>query len=531
MKRLLFLLAFLCAGLVQAMDFIPLNRPKSVLVDGRPGKDRLEYQADGTLILKGGTASCVQLAWECEFKTRTRVLGGMWERTYGDSAWRRIESTNVPRDGFMAWYVLVSDDSRTDGYGIKVQPNAFASWRVYPNRLELFLDVRAGTHPVELGTRSLALCTLVSRQGHDRESAFAAGRAFCRLMCPTPRLSAAPVYGYNDWYCAYGNNTATNFLADIKFLVETMDAQPGGPVTNRPFAIVDDGWQNAIRHGGDPLKRGGQWGSVNPRWGLPMAEVAHRIKTMKARPGLWYRPFEPDEGEVKLPIDPTDPKWKRRIREDLARFADWGMELVKIDFITYDWNVTWGYELTATPFGKPLAPWRDRTRTSAEVIRDLYQTMRAAAGDRLLIIGCNAIDHFAAGLFELQRTGDDTSGREWARTRKMGPNTLGMRAIHNGIFYLNDGDCVGLVNEGDIPWQKNRQWLDLVSHSGTALFISWKRSLVTPDIARELGRAWRTAAHCTTTGEPLDWRSTPRPRHWLFGENCRATYDWDGPND
>ena len=452
----------------------------------------------------------------------------MWERTYGDSAWRRVDAPKAPRGGAMAWYVLATDGTRTDGYGVKVQPNAFACWRAFPDRLTLRLDVRAGASPVELGDRALALCTLVSRKGAEGERPFAAGRAFCRAMCPAPRLPSAPVYGYNDWYCAYGKNTATNFLADAKFLVEAMDAQPGAPVANRPFVVVDDGWQNALKRGGDPSKPGGQWGAVNPHWGMPMEEFARRVKALGARPGLWYRPFDPDEGKEALPVDPTDPKWERRLRAELAHFADWGMELVKIDFITYDWGFAWGFELEDSPVKKPLAAWRDRSRTSAEVVRGLYRAMREAAGERMLIIGCNAIDHFAAGLFELQRTGDDTSGREWARTRKMGPNTLGMRAIHNGTFYLNDGDCVGLVNAGDVPWHLNRQWLDLVARSGTALFTSWKRSLAAdPEVARALGAAWKTASRPAATGEPLDWLETPRPRRWRFGDGDTVTYDWD----
>ena len=525
----MFLLAsLLAAGFAHAMDFIPLSAPAEIRVDGRPAGSRVTLTSDGTLTLHGGTASTVTLAWRGALGAATRVLGGMWERTYGDSAWRRIDAPDAPRGGTHAWYVLATDGTRTDGYGVKVQPNAFACWRARPDGLELSLDVRAGSEPVELGDRALALCTLVARRGAPGESPFAAGRAFCRAMCPASRLPAAPVYGYNDWYCAYGRNTATNFLADAKFLIDAMDAQPGDPVTNRPFVVVDDGWQNALKHGGDPSRPGGQWGAVNSRWGMEMPEFARRVKALRARPGLWYRPFEPDEGEKALPVDPTDPKWERRIREEMARFADWGLELVKIDFITYDWNVTWGYELEDSPVKKPLPQWRDRSRTTAEVVRGLYRAMREAAGDRMLIIGCNALDHFAAGLFEIQRTGDDTSGKEWARTRKMGPNTLGMRAIHNGVFYLNDGDCVGLVDAGDVPWRQNRQWLDLVARSGTALFTSWKRSLAAdPEVARALGAAWKTASRAAATGEPLDWQTTPRPRAWRFGDGRRATYDWD----
>ena len=511
-----------------AMDFAHVLKPDGIQLDGEPAGNRVSIRDDGSVFLHGGNASWVKLSWESSFGGAARTLGGMWERTYGDSGWTALSATNRVRGGTMPWYFLVTDGTRTDGYGVRVQPNAFASWKAFPDRLELTLDVRAGVDPVELGSRTLELCRLVSRKGSVGERAFAAGRAFCRMMCPQSRLPKEPVYGYNDWYCAYGNNTATNFLADVRHLVNLMDAQPGPKIVNRPFAVVDDGWQCSRFRGGDPRADGEQWGRSRPKWDMAMDEFARRVKALGARPGLWYRPLYPDAGKGEQPIDPTDPKWARRIRSEMRQFADWGMELVKIDFITYDWNFTWGYELEESPVKKLKKSWRDRTRTTAEVVCGLYRVMREAAGDNMYIIGCNAIDHFAAGLFELQRIGDDTSGKEWERTRKMGPNTMGMRAIQDGIFYSNDGDCVGLVKKGDVPWHLNRQWLDLVSRSGTALFISWKRSLATdPDVARALGMAFRRASMRVPTAEPLDWQDTLRPAKWRFGDGTIGDYDWD----
>jgi len=528
-----------CAA--QAMDFATVTRPDAVLLDGVPAGTRVAVAEDGGVTLKGGTASWVTLRWKTALGAGTRVLGSMWERTYGDSAWRRIDDAMAPRGGAMAWYFLATDGKRTDGYGVMVQPNAFARWKVNPAEIELLLDVRAGSRPVELGARAVRLCTLVSRKGTADENAFAAGRALCRLMCPKPRLPKAPVYGYNDWYCAYGNNTATNFLEDVRALVGFMDAQPGAKVANRPFAVVDDGWQ-LKENRGDAVGVEGQWVTHNVRWGMDMKTFCARVKALEARPGLWYRPLMPwkampaglkTSGESEkvwkggFLIDPTAPGLADMIKADLARFRAWGIELVKIDFITFDWNTVWGYELGDSPIRHDKAVWRDRSRTSAEVVRGLYAAMREGAGD-MYVIGCNALDHFAAGLFELQRTGDDTDGRGWARTRKMGPNTLGMRAIQNNIFYSNDGDCVGLVKEGDVPWHLNRQWLDLVAVSGTALFTSWRRRLARdPEVAQALGKAWRHASTGPETAEPLDWLETPRPRRWRLADGTVRTYDWD----
>lgn len=89
-----------------------------------------------------------------------------------------------------------------------------------------------------------------------------------------------------------------------------------------------------------------------------------------------------------------------------------------------------------------------------------------------MIIGCNTIGHLGAGLMHLNRTGDDTSGRIWERTRRMGVNTLAFRLPQHNTFYHIDADCVGIF--GMIPWEKNRQWADVLAKSGTPLFVSGK---------------------------------------------------------
>lgn len=530
-----------CFCTVRAMEFATVDKPDEVFLDELPAGERVEIMPDGGVVLEGGKASFVRLRWNVRIDGAIRVYGSVWERTYGDSAWRRVDDVHAPRNGSMAWYFLMTDGVRTDGYGVKVQPNAFASWKVRTDGIELLLDVRAGSCPVNLGGRKVCLCTLVSRRGTDAETPFAAGRRFCRLMCPVSRLPSLPIYGYNDWYCAYGRNTATNFLEDAQALVKSMDAQPGEKVMNRPYIVVDDGWQ-LKESCGDSVGFDGQWVTNNVRWGMDMKTFCSRVKALNAHPGLWYRPMMPwsampetmrTTGEAEkiwkggFVIDPTSSELLERIKTDLGRFRSWGFELVKIDFITFDWNTEWGYKLGDSPIQNNKAVWRDCSRTTAETVRNLYAAMREGAGN-MYVIGCNAIDHFAAGLFELQRTGDDTDGRGWERTRKMGPNTLGMRAIQNNIFYVNDGDCVGLVRQDAIPWHLNKQWLELLSVSGTALFISWKRSLMEdPEIANSLGNAWRRASKTSGTAEPLDWLEELCPRRWRLNDGLIRIYNWD----
>ena len=95
----------------------------------------------------------------------------------------------------------------------------------------------------------------------------------------------------------------------------------------------------------------------------------------------------------------------------------------------------------------------------------LYGAILRAAGDSP-VLGCNCMGHLGAGLMHLNRTGDDTSGVLWERTRQRGVNTLAFTLPQHGSFFAIDADCVGIT--GKIDWELNRRWLQLLSESGTA---------------------------------------------------------------
>jgi len=222
-------------------------------------------------------------------------------------------------------------------------------------------------------------------------------------------------------------------------------------------------------------------------------------------------------------LDPTVPEARAQIGRDVARVVDWGYGLVKHDFSTYDLLGRWGFEMGSeiTQGGWHFA---DRSKTTAEVILDLYECIREAAGGAL-VLGCNTVGHLGAGLFEIQRTGDDTSGRVWERTRRMGINTLAFRMPQHDAFFAVDADCVGLTSE--IPWDLNRQWLDLLARSGTPLFVSAAPDAVGPAQREALRAAFARAASPHPIAEPLDWLDTTCPRRWrINGEEVR--FDWLG---
>ena len=163
----------------------------------------------------------------------------------------------------------------------------------------------------------------------------------------------------------------------------------------------------------------------------------------------------------------------------------------------------------------------DKTKTNAEIVLDFYRLIKDAAGD-MLIIGCNTVSHLSAGLVHIYRTGDDTSGREWERTKKMGVNTLAFRLAQNENFYMCDADCVGIL-KNYIPWEKNSQWLHLLSYSNTPLFISCTDKI--NEVQREnIKEAYRVFKLPHET-EPIDIFETKAPQKWLI-DGKTVEYDF-----
>ena len=61
----------------------------------------------------------------------------------------------------------------------------------------------------------------------------------------------------------------------------------------------------------------------------------------------------------------------------------------------------------------------------------------------------------AAEIFESQRIGDDTSGREWERTRRYGVNGLAHRIAQHRTFSHVDPDLVAITPA--VGWRETSQ--------------------------------------------------------------------------
>jgi alpha-galactosidase len=474
---------------------------------------RIDLHAPATPLEK------IRLVWPWSFSATAKTLGDAWERSYGDLSWEKVSAArNSP------WYLLVHDGSQTHGFGVLTGAASFCYWQATPDTLHLVLDTHSGGMGVLLGDRTLCAAEIVTIQSTPNETPFDTDHRFCKRMCPNPRLPQSPVYGINDWYFAYGNNSRDLILKTTQMMAELVP-----DTDNRPFSVIDDGWETE-----DFTKPNAKFGD--------MAAVAAEIKKLGMRPGLWTRALLANSNDksvnlIQRPaahgkeryLDPTIPENLHRIGETIALYRQWGFEMVKHDYSTYDALGRWGSgmldDLTVEGWH-----FNDRSRTNAEIFLELYRTIREAAGTSLTsagapmyLIGCNTVSHLSAGLFELNRTGDDTSGHEWARTVKMGVNTVAFRLPQHNAFYAVDGDCVGLTTQ--IPWEKNKQWMQLLTGSGAPLFISAQPEAIGPDQRAFIKECFARAAQPQPLGQPLDWLTNPHPTEWLL-DGQKVHFDW-----
>lgn len=411
--------------------------------------------------------------------------------------------------------------------------NSFVSFQCDAYGCTAWLDVRCGGTGVELNGRTLLAGVIVCEHYKDMP-AFQAAREFCRVMCENPRLPKEPVYGSNNWYYAYGKSSREDILKDADII-----AKLAGNNANKPFMVIDDGWSvNSCA---------GPW-IPNEKYG-DMSEIASEFKKRGVRPGLWFRPLHDKDIEEQHPewrikkltndsndpkfkktdegwlgyLDPTMPEVQEYVRATIRKIKKWGFELIKHDFSNFDMFGVWGSSLNGKITVSDGWTFNDKTRTSAEIVLDFYRLIREEAGD-MIIIGCNTVSHLSAGIFELCRIGDDTSGRIWSRTRAYGINTLAFRLCQNDTFYKVDADCVGIIKD-KIDWKLNRQWLDLLSKSGSPLFVSVQPEAITDEIKEDLINAFKINSVQNDVAQPLDWLYNNQPRSWLIN-NVKTDYDF-----
>jgi len=464
----------------------------------------------------------IKLRWNnLSWDKNVRFLGDAWERGYGDMEWKGMNPNR-----FMPWYFCAKSEAKSICYGLKVRPSAMCFWQVDSLGMTLFLDVRCGGSGVNLKGRVIKLADVIACEMRDCTS-FEAMQEFCGQMCEDPILPKYPVYGSNNWYYAYGKSSESEILADCDYILNlTKD------IENKPYMVIDDCWQEHHRLN---EYNGGPWTKGNEKF-PDMKALADKLVQKGVRPGIWVRLLLNEDENIKNEwrlshnncIDPTNPEALNYIKEDIKRICNWGYTLIKHDFSTFDLFGKWGFQMS------PLVTddgWHfyDDSLTSAEVVKLLYKVILdasvEASNGETLILGCNTIGHLGAGYMHINRTGDDTSGVDWERTRFMGVNTLAFRLPQHGKFYEIDADCVGI--DGGISWSMNKQWADVLAQSGTPLFISVRPNILDETEKQELHEILKVASKQEHHVIPVDWEETTCPEHWQDKDHdIDCKYQW-----
>lgn len=480
---------------------------------------RLTQSAVGTSVMltaPNHRIKALHLRWNADLSGNVRVVSDAWERGYGDMAWLPVDP-----DRTLPWTFAVHEEGETICVGVAVRPAAMCWWQVGKDHVGLCLDVRSGNRGVQLGTRVLDVATIQMGKSNPGESAFKAQCRFYKTLCKDPITPPEALYGFNDFYYTYSKNTQDMLLHDSDFLAEVTPANG-----TRPFHVVDCGWQLG---GG---VEGGPWDRGN-RFFPDMPGLARKIKERGQRPGLWSRLLVTHERmpehwyRTTYNLDPSVPEVLAMIEQDMRRFTtEWGYELVKHDFSTIDIFSKWGKDMHRDPIGTDKKTFANGGKTSAEIVIDFYRAIKRGAG-KAYVLGCNTIGHLSAGLVEIARTGDDTSGEGWHQVVKHGVNTIAFKMPHQGAFCAADADCVGIHA---IPWTKNKQWLEMLTVSGTPVFVSaapagFDKHATGPEETAAIKDAFARASVPRPVAEPLDWMETNRPRRWSTVDGPRE-FDW-----
>ncbi len=488
--------------------------------DGEVTDSKVEFEVKNDRVSVYLTAQndrprLVGMRWLHKFEGEVKILGDDWERLQGNKSF-----TSLDADRALPWYFIAREGDKVHGCGVAVRPNSFVTFLCDGEGVTVYFDVRCGGIGVELGGRRLHIGDIICRH-YEGISSFKAACEYCKELCQDPILPKEPVYGGNNWYYAYGESSPEEILEDSR-----LQATLAEGLGVKPFMVIDDCWQIN--------KCEGPW-KPNDKF-KDMEGLVKGMNDIGVRAGIWVRFLHNREIATAHPdwkierncggepgLDPSRPEVLEVIKEDIARVKSWGFELIKHDFSSYDIFGKFAYGFYSSVADKTRWSFYDKTKTSAEIVLEFYRTIKEACGE-VMVIGCNTFSHLLAGLAEINRVGDDTSGHNRDRTRAYGVNSLAFRLPQHNAFYAIDADCVGF-EKNIIPWKFNGQFADLLAKSGTPLFISSPNGILSDEEMEGLKKAYARFVEQCDVIEPLDWEYNAHPRIWnVGGEKCE--YDW-----
>jgi hypothetical protein len=301
-----------------------------------------------------------------------------------------------------------------------------------------------------------AYAELVPPHGYDEEPMVHYLHAVASHNVARPLQNGPILTGWCSWYHYYENITAANLRDNFHKLQGMNKKVP----TN--VAIVDDGYMTAW----------GDWHCLKPgKFPHGLKGVSDDIIACGMRPGLWMAPFGADKhsklakqhpdwiirndvgrianssncGKFFYGLDATNPHVREYVHSCVRRAVrDWGFTVLKIDFL---------YAACLDGNGK-----YDLSISRAEAMHLALQTIRAAAGPDVYLIGCGCPIGPGIGYVDANRISADT-GPTWypafplpywdngtlPSVRAMVRNSIS-RAPVGHRWWHNDPDCLLLGN-------------------------------------------------------------------------------------
>ena len=473
----------------------------------------------------------IRLRWHGDFSKVRSVWHDGFERGdhmyVADTTWSALRPQEM-----MPWnFAVLTLNNVLHCYGVKTGVNSFCYFQCDRSGITLWIDVTNGSGGFSPKEPFVAT-EIVCQKGVEGEIPYRAMQKFCKVMCDKPNLPKEPVFGFNNWYWAYGKTNQDEVLNEAKFLSSLCS----GDFPSKPYMVMDDGWQIDCRKG----YNGGPWDRTNDRF-PSMQKMAEDINKAGCKAGVWIRPLlthdnVPDEAIYKSNftkngnvLDPSHPYTIQKVSQDISRIHDWGFDLIKHDFTTTEifgrGNIpTLSWPGMLNPLDYPaVSEMFDQTRTNAQIIRDFYRAIQNAAKGSV-VIGCNTIGHLVSGIHEVQRVGNDTSGRVYELTVRNGIHAM-MRMPQNETFFRLDADCAAFTDM--VPAKFNLDFLEAMAITGTTTFASVSPGILKEKEAQRMSEIFRIAATIKPSGFATveDWDRTSAPAEFMYCGKLKI-YDW-----
>ena len=170
----------------------------------------------------------------------------------------------------------------------------------------------------------------------------------------------------------------------------------------------------------------------------------------------------------------------------------------------------------------------DKTKTNATIIKNFYKAIQKGAGEAD-VIGCNAIGHLLASIHSTYRTGNDTSGRSFEWTRRLGVNSI-MRLPLNDTFYRADPDCAAFTARVD-P-ELNLDYLELCAVTGMTTLASVTPGILTDEQMKRINEIYLRADRDEDRYGIANYDKTATPNVFVNADGTdKKEYDWESAYD